>query len=489
MITFLCCITFLIAGFFTYGRFVEKKLFVADPSRPTPCQTMSDGVDYHRMKTWRVYIIQFLNIAGLGPIFGAILGAAYGPMAYLWITLGCVFMGAAHDYFSGMMSIRANGRSMPVIIGQYLGGGFRKFMNVFLGITLIGVGCSFVTGPADLLNNLMPVSRLFWIIIIFVYYIIATLLPINKIIGRIYPFMGALLLFMAVAVAGVLISKGAGDSLHMLELSADSFRNFHSQPDKFILFPMMFVVISCGAISGFHATQSPMMARCIENEKHGRFVFYGAMITEGIVAMIWATAAINYFGGPDGLNAAAAAGNTPAIIVDKLCNEWLGTLGAVIAILGVVVCPITTGDTAFRSIRLMIGDALKINQMPVRNRMLIALPVFAVAALFCMLDFSVLWNYVGISNQVIATVMLWACAKYLSASPKHLFMSIPATFLTYICVSYFMMAPHLNGGLALSPTAGYIVAAAVALAAFVTFNIYCIKRQRSIAMRRSLKVR
>ena len=487
MITFLCCITFLIAGYFTYGRFVEKKLFRAKPSRETPCYRMRDGVDYEPMKTWRVYIIQFLNIAGLGPIFGAILGAAYGPMAYLWIALGCVFMGAVHDYMSGMMSIRANGRSMPVIVGQYLGKGPRKFMNVFLAFTLICVGCSFVTGPADLLNNMLPVSKLFWVIVIFAYYILATLLPINKIIGKIYPFFGMLLLFMAVAVASVMVAKAAGGNLHLVELSADSFRNFHAQPDKFILFPMMFVVISCGAISGFHSTQSPMMARCIENEKHGRFVFYGAMITEGIVAMIWATAAINYFGGPEGLNAAATAGNTPAMIVNTLCNDWLGKLGAVIAILGVVVCPITSGDTAFRSLRLMLGDALKVSQVPIRNRLIVALPIFLVAAICCMADFSILWNYVGICNQVVATIMLWTFAKFLSKSRKHIFLSIPATFLTYICVSYFMMAQHVSGGLALNPTAGYIVAGVVAFVAFATFNIFCGKRQKVITPKKHKK--
>ncbi|MBR7027273.1 MAG: carbon starvation protein A [Bacteroidales bacterium] len=489
MITFLCCITFLIAGFFTYGRFVEKRLFHAKPSRETPCFRMRDGVDYEPMKTWRVYIIQFLNIAGLGPIFGAILGAAYGPMAYLWITLGCVFMGAAHDYFSGMMSIRANGRSMPVVVGQYLGHGARKFMNVFLAFTLICVGCSFVTGPADLLNSMLPVSKLFWVIVIFAYYILATLLPINKIIGKIYPVFGLLLLFMALAVGGAMIVRHIGGNLPMLELSADSFRNYHSQPDKFILFPMMFVVISCGAISGFHSTQSPMMARCIENEKYGRTVFYGAMITEGIVAMIWATAAINYFGGPAGLNAAAADGNTPAIIVNTLCNEWLGKVGAVIAILGVVICPITSGDTAFRSLRLMLGDVMKVNQSPVRNRLVLALPVFLVAAILCMADFSVLWNYVGICNQAVATVMLWTFAKYLSKSLKHLFFSIPATFLTYVCVSYFLIAPHVNGGLALNPVIGYVVAGVATIAAFATFGHYSYRRRKAKNRRRLIAER
>lgn len=479
MITFLCCITFLIAGYFTYGRFVEKKLFPIDPKRETPCYRMRDGIDYEPMKTWKVFIIQFLNIAGLGPIFGAILGAAYGPMAYLWITLGCVSMGAVHDFFSGMLSLRTNGRSMPVIVGKYLGPGIMKFMNVFLALTLIAIGCSFVTGPADLLNNMMPVSKLFWVIVIFAYYIIATLLPINKIIGKIYPVFGALLLFMALAVSGAMIVKFAGGGLTLSELSMDSFRNYHAQPDKNILFPMMFVVISCGAISGFHSTQSPMMARCIQNEKYGRPVFYGAMITEGIVAMIWATVAMNYFGGPEGLNAAATAGDTPAIIVNRICNEWLGKAGAVLAVLGVVLCPITSGDTAFRSLRLMLGDALKINQTPIRNRLLLALPVFVVAAICCLADFSILWNYVGIGNQIVACIMLWTFAKFLSKSAKHLFLSIPAAFLTYICVSYFLMAPHVNGGLDLNPAVGYVTAGIVTLAAFVSFNIFCFKRQKT----------
>ena len=484
MITFLCCITFLIAGYFTYGRFVEKKLFHVDTHRQTPCYRMRDGVDYEPMKTWKVFIIQFLNIAGLGPIFGAILGAAYGPMAYLWITLGCVFMGAVHDFFSGMLSVRSNGRSMPVVVGQYLGKGPRKFMNVFLAFTLIGIGCSFVTGPADLLNNMIPVSKLFWVIVIFAYYILATLLPINKIIGKIYPVFGFLLLFMAIAVSTAMIVKFAGGKLPMLELSADSFRNYHAQPDKYVLFPMLFVVISCGAISGFHSTQAPMMARCIENEKYGRRVFYGSMITEGIVAMIWATAAINYFGGPDGLNAAATAGSTPAIIVNTICNDWLGKVGAVLAILGVVLCPITSGDTAVRSLRLMLADVMKVSQVPVRNRLAMAVPIFAVAALCCMLDFSVLWNYVGICNQVVACIMLWTFSKYLSRKKKHIFTSLPATFLTYVCVSYFMIAPNVNGGLELNHTLSYIVAGVISAVAFASFNMYCHRRQKANKKRR-----
>lgn len=478
MVTFFCCIIFLIAGYFVYGKFVENKLFKTDPNRPTPCNTLGDSVDYKEMKTWKVFVIQFLNIAGLGPIFGAILGAAYGPMAYLWICLGCVFFGATHDYFSGMMSIRANGRSMPVIMGAYLGGWVRKFMNVFLVLMLVLVGCSFVSGPADLLNQMAPIGRLIWVVLIFDYYIIATILPIDKIIGRIYPFMGALLLFMAVSIAGIMIFNGLTGQMDLYELSIDSFRNFHSNPDKFVLIPMLFVVLSCGAISGFHSTQSPLMARCINNEKNGRKVFYGSMIAEGIVAMIWATVAMNYFGGPEGLNEAAAAGKTPAIIVNAICNEWLGKLGAILAIIGVVCCPITTGDTCFRSTRLLLGDALNINQKPIKNRILLATPVFALAVFVSTVNFTTLWNYVGIANQVIAMFMLWTGAKYLSKSYKRFYLSVPATFITFICFSFFLLAPHSMGGLELQPMYGYIVGSVVALAAAVSFEAYCIKRKR-----------
>lgn len=472
MITFLACITLLIAGFFFYGSFVEKRLFKADPNRATPARYRADGVDYQEIKPWRVFVIQFLNIAGLGPIFGAILGAAYGPVAYIWIVIGCVFMGAVHDYFSGMISIRSGGRSTPSLIGIYLGRNIKRLMNVFIAIMLIGVGCSFVTGPADLLNNMMPVSKLFWIIVIFGYYILATLVPIDKIIGRIYPYLGATLLFMALAVGIALIVKGSNGSIHLTELTADKFRNFHSNPQTNILFPMLFIVISCGAISGFHSTQSPIMARCLGNEKYGRPIFYGAMICEGIVATIWATAAMAYTGGPEGLNAAAAAGSTPAILVNAICSDWLGQVGAIIAILGVIACPITSGDTAFRSIRLILSEALNINQKPILNRVLTALPVFVVAVLVCTFDFSTIWNYVGISNQVLASIVLWTASRYLYKRGRNpLFTAIPATFLTYVCVCYFMVAPHKAGGLSLGLTAGHIVAATVTVAIALLFSL------------------
>ena len=356
MLTFIISIGLLIVAYFTYGKFVER-FFGASSAIATPVKRLADGVDYHELKPWRIFVIQFLNIAGLGPIFGAILGAAYGPMAYVWIVVGCIFMGATHDYFSGMLSIRHDGTSLPDIVGKYLGNNVRKFMTFFTGFLLLAVGVSFVNGPADLLGNLTNMSMTPWLYVIFAYYILATLLPIDKIIGKIYPFMGLALIFMAVAVGGYLLYGGFTGKLYLEELTFDTMKNMHADPANNILFPMLFIVISCGAISGFHATQSPMMARCMTDEKYGRPIFYGAMISEGIVAMIWATAAMAYFGGAEGLNAAAEAGKTPAIIVDVICNSWLGRLGAIIAIYGVVVCQITSCDTAFRSMRLIIADS------------------------------------------------------------------------------------------------------------------------------------
>lgn len=471
MVTFLACIGALVAGYLVYGKFVER-FFGADPNRETPVKRLADGVDYQEIKPWRIYVIQFLNIAGLGPIFGAILGAAYGPMAYLWIVLGCIFMGAAHDYFSGMLSIRNDGMSLPDIVGKFLGNGVRKFMTLFTGLLLLAVGVSFVNGPADLLAQLTGTDMRIWLYIIFAYYILATLLPINQIIGKIYPFMGAALIFMAVSIGAYLIIHGLSGELTLPELTADSFRNMHRNPESNILFPMMFIVISCGAISGFHATQSPMMARCMTNERYGRPIFYGAMISEGIVAMVWATAAMTYFGGPEGLNEAAAAGNTPAVIVNTICNTWLGRIGAVIAVVGVVVCPITSGDTAFRSMRLVVSDSLKFNQKSIRNRLIVAIPIFVVAYFLSQFDFSTLWKYVGISNQVLATVTLWSAAVYLTRRGKpHWMMSLPAAFLTVVCVSYFMISPHKVGGLALPHTISYLTGVVTGIGLFALFLI------------------
>lgn len=476
MITFILCILLLIAGYFTYGKFVEK-YFGTDPQRPTPAVSMEDGVDYKPMATWKIFVIQFLNIAGLGPIFGAIMGAAYGPAAYLWIVVGCIFMGAAHDFFSGMMSIRTNGANMPDIIGDNLGKTMKTVMNVVVCFLLLAVGVSFVTGPADLIASLTRIDKEIWLYIIFAYYILATLLPIDKIIGTIYPFMGAALLFMALGVGIMLIAGDISGAHEMVELTPATLKNWHSDPENNIMIPMLFVVISCGAISGFHSTQSPLMARCLKNEKYARPVFYGAMVAEGIVAIIWATAAMAYFGGPEGLNSAATEGImidgvltkvTPAIAVDMICKSWLGKLGAVIAVIGVVVCPITSGDTAFRSLRLTIADFLKSDQKPIMKRLLVSIPIFILAFICCKVDFSTLWKYVGIGNQILATIVLWtASAYFIKAGKSHWLCSIPASFLTFVCVSYFIMAPHVNGGLHLSPVAGYVAGIAVALALLV----------------------
>lgn len=477
MITFIVSIIALILGYVIYGRFIAK-FFGASSSIATPAKRMADGVDYIPMKPWKIFTIQFLNIAGLGPIFGAILGAAYGPISYIWIVLGCIFMGSVHDYFSGMISVRNNGMSIPDVIAKYLGENFKFVMVVFLFLLLLPVGASFISAPADLLANLSGWNRYIWLYLIFAYYILATLLPIDKIIGKVYPFFGGVLLFMAFAIMIYMIVKGFSGELNLVELNSETFRNFHKNPEVNIAFPMLFIVISCGAISGFHATQSPLMARCLTDEKYGKPCFFGAMIAEGIVALVWATAAMAFFGGPEELN---ASDMTPAVIVDKICNSWLGSVGAALAIIGVVVCPLTSGDTAFRSLRLIIADALKISQGPMAKRIYIALPIFAVAFLLCNIDFGILWRYVGLFNQILAATFMWTVAKYLVTEKKnHLIMSLPATFLTFVCVSYFMVAPHISGGLALEPMISNIVAAIVALGLFVFFIIRANKNNKVI---------
>lgn len=485
MITFFACILLLVAGYFLYGKFVER-YFGADPSRVVPAYSSEDGIDYKPMATWKVFVIQFLNIAGLGPIFGAILGAAYGPAAYIWIVVGCIFMGAVHDFFSGMMSIRRNGSNMPDIIGDNLGRTMKTVMNVVVCFLLLAVGVSFVTGPSDLLASLTGMDKEIWLYIIFAYYLLATMLPIDKIIGNVYPLMGAALLFMALGIAVMLVVGDIRGVHEMMELTPDALKNWHSDPQDNIMIPMLFVVVSCGAISGFHSTQSPLMARCLKNEKYARPVFYGSMVAEGIVAIIWATAAIAYFGGPEGLNAAATEGVmvngvltkvTPAIAVDIICRSWLGKVGAVIAVIGVIVCPITSGDTAFRSLRLTVADFLKSDQKPVLKRFAICIPIFALAFFCCKMDFSTVWKYVGIGNQTLAAIVMWTASAYLiKQGKKHWMCSLPASFLTFVCVSYFMMAPHVNGGLHLSPLAGYIVGT---VAALVILTVFILKGRRA----------
>lgn len=480
MITFILSILLLVAAYFVYGKIVERYLDV-NPSRQTPAYEKSDGVDFQPLPTWKVFIIQFLNIAGLGPIFGAVTGAAFGPAAYIWIVVGCIFMGAVHDFFAGMMSLHNGGVNMPDITAKYLGKRMKGVMNVVVVFLLMAVGVSFVIGPAGLMQNLTNIDKEIWLYIIFAYYILATLLPVDKIIGSIYPYMGAVLLFMAVGVGVMLIVGDITGAHHMTELTPSMLRNWHADPEQNVLVPMMFIVISCGAISGFHATQSPMMARCLKNERHARPVFYGAMIAEGIVAMVWATAAMAYFGGPEGLNAAMSdvgievngqmvRNAEAADIVDMICRSWLGKVGAVIAILGVVICPITSGDTAFRSLRLSFADLLKYDQKPILKRLVICLPIFLVAFFFCKVDFSTAWSYLGIANQILATIVLWTGAAYLIKKGRaHWMCSLPATFLTFVCVSFLVIAPL---GLGLAPIVGYVAGAVAALPLFVWCIVY-----------------
>ena len=490
MITFITSILLLIVGYFIYGKIVERH-FGTDPNREVPAIAQRDNVDYMPMPTWKVFIIQFLNIAGLGPIFGAILGAAYGPAAYLWIVIGCIFMGAVHDFFSGTLSMRNRGENMPDIVGKYLGKGMKGFMMFIVVFSLLSVGIAFVTGPVDLLTSMTSWDAGIWLAIVFGYYILATLLPIDKIIGNIYPIMGGALLFMAFGVGVMMMVGDAKGTLEIEELTLSSLKNWHADPANNVLIPMLFIVISCGAISGFHSTQSPMMARCLKNEKYARPIFYGAMVAEGIVAMIWASAAMAYFGGPEGLNAAATEGYmeagvwypkvTPAIAVNLICNSWLGKVGAVIAVLGVVVCPITSGDTAFRSLRLTLSEVFHSDQKAIKNRLFISLPIFAIAiaVILSKMDFDTIWKYFGITNQIIATMVLWTGAAYLVKEKKgHWMCSIPATFLTFICVSYIMIAPYKNAGLHLNPTLGYTIGIIFAVSAFALLIVKARKTRR-----------
>ncbi|MBN2596631.1 carbon starvation CstA family protein [Labilibaculum sp.] len=471
MITFLSAILALILGYIFYGKFIER-FFGANDRIKTPAVRLEDGVDFIPMPTWKMFTIQFLNIAGLGPIFGAILGAMYGPISYIWIVLGCIFMGASHDYFSGMLSIRSEGASLPEIVGKYLGSGIQNFIRIFTILLLLFVGVAFVTGPAGLLTDFTGGGLNWWLYGIFAYYLLATLLPINKIIGKIYPLFGFALLLMAVSIAGIMIFKSATGALILNEISFRELKNLHVNPTQNILYPMMFIVISCGAISGFHSTQSPMMARCMKKESFGRPVFYGAMIAEGIVAIIWATAAMNFFGNANELNAAISSGHNPAWIVNEICNTWLGKTGAIFAIIGVIACPITTGDTAFRSARLTIADIFSYNQKSIKNRLLVSIPLFALGFILSQLEFSTIWKYLGLSNQILSMVMLWTAAMYLAKEGKnHLPLSIPALFMTAICFTYLLVAPNKNGGLAINTQLGILLGIFIASSIFIWFLI------------------
>lgn len=438
MISLIIAILALICGYFIYGRFVAK-VFGVNPSIKTPVHSMADGVDYVILPSWKIFLIQFLNIAGLGPIFGAIMGVMFGPAAFLWIVFGSIFAGAVHDFLSGMLSLRDKGASLPEIVGNELGTKVKNTMRVFALLLMILVGAVFVYNPADLLAILTPESldRMFWIVVIFIYYIVATLLPIDKLIGKLYPIFGFALLFMAV---GILVSIFAHSNA--LPEMWEGFYNHSADPDSTPIFPMMFVSIACGAISGFHATQSPMMARCMSNEKYARPVFYGAMIAEGIVALIWAAAAIAFTGGYDELHE-FMKGKTPAVLVNDVSISWLGSIGGILAVLGVIAAPITSGDTALRSARLIASDFLGLKQRSIKQRLIVSVPIFVLCFIIMLIPYDVVWRYFAWCNQVLAVFTLWAITVYLAKNNKLYYISLlPALLMTAVTVTYIFFAPE-----------------------------------------------
>ena len=486
MITFSLSLLALFIGYFLYGRFIER-LFGPD-SRVTPAVAKSDGVDYIVLPNWKVFMIQFLNIAGTGPIFGAIMGAKFGPVAYLWIVLGCIFAGATHDYLSGMLSMRNDGAGLPELIGKYLGKATKQVMLVFTVLLLIMVGTVFVYSPAEILHT-MGGDTIMWIAIIFGYYVIATMLPIDKIIGKVYPLFAFSLLFMAAALLVVLYIKNPvlpelWD--HMYNMGAET----HPEKWSDAIFPALFITIACGAISGFHATQSPLMARCVKSEKMGRPIFYGAMITEGVVALIWATVASWFFYGVEAPGYELIAGadkgfytSAPAV-VNLVCKDWLGITGAVLAMLGVVAAPITSGDTAFRSGRLIVAEWLKLDQRPIAKRLYICVPLFciSIAMLVWQIEnpdgFNTIWQYFGWSNQTLSVFTLWTLTVYLVREKKNFWVTlIPALFMTTVCSTFFFVSKQALG---MPLEIGYFLGGVCFLIAVIYFTYWYRKYQKSI---------
>ena len=470
MITFFVAIAVLIVGYFLYGKLAER-IFGIDKNRVTPAVSMADGVDYIPMKPWRIFMIQFLNIAGVGPICGAIMGAKFGTASFLWIVLGSIFAGAVHDFFAGMISLRNKGCSLPEIHGDYLGKGVKQFMRGFMVILMILVGVVFVNTPATLLNtHFTPDWNIYiWVGIILAYYLIATLLPIDKVIGRIYPIFGILLLGMAVAIVVAFICYQPA----IPELW-DGLENKHPAAATNPIFPMMFISIACGAISGFHATQSPLMARCMVNEKQGRPIFYGAMITEGIVALIWAAAAAYFFSPESGIDTVGKSG--PAM-VGLIAETWFAPVIAVITILGVISAAVTSGDTALRSARLIIADFMHSDQKPIRNRLIIAVPMFAVTAgiliysLASPQGFDIIWRYFAWANQVLSVFTLWAITVYLAIKRKFYWITlIPALFMTMVCSTFIFIAE--KEGFGLGKAISYSIGGAVTVASCVGFFLW-----------------
>ncbi len=435
MKTFLVALVALILGFFIYGTIVDK--FFKPTNAPTPAITKRDGVDFLPLPAWKVFMIQLLNIAGLGPIFGAVGGALWGPGVYLWIVLGTIFAGGVHDYLSGMLSLREGGKSITEVVGKYLGTGVLNFMRVFMVMLMILIGAVFTVGPAQLLEILTDLNLQVLIVLILCYYFLATLMPIDKVIGKIYPLFGVCFLVMAF---GVMFGMIFSSSAEMPELQ---LANLH--PDGLPIWPLMFVTVACGAVSGFHATQSPMMARCITSEHLARPIFYGAMVCEGVIALIWAAAAVTFFHGTGGLGAELSSGGASSVVY-KICQGFMdGGIGLVLAMIGVIVCPITSGDTVLRSARLVIADWFNISQSFTRNRLMLSVPIIIVTGIITQLDYSVVWRYFAWTNQTVATIVLWAGAVYMSQKMRgneFLIALVPAIFMTAVTTTYILVAPE-----------------------------------------------
>ncbi len=479
MLSFFAALALLIVGFFVYGALVER---ISKPSdQPTPAIARPDNVDYVPLSTSKAFLVQFLNIAGLGPIFGAISGALWGPCVYLWIVFGTLLAGGVHDFLSGMLSVRNDGASISEVTGKYLGPAMHNVMRVFSVVLLVMVGVVFMVGPAGLLARLTPegLNVQFWVVVILIYYFLATLLPVDKIIGKIYPLFGGLLLVMAVGIAaGTIYYSGERP---MMELTLENlYPGGLDGTAAAPIWPLMFITVACGAISGFHATQSPIVSRCIRSEREGRKIFYGAMVAEGIVALIWAAAAVAFFWKPDGSGLAAlkAIGGGNSNSVYEMCVGLLGTVGGIFAMIGVVVCPITSGDTAFRSARMTLFDWFKLDEKKLKVRLSVAIPLLLIGYGISFINYSVVWRYFSWSNQTLAMVVLWAGAVFLATQdPAHkkacFIAAAPATFMSAVSITYLMYAPEcLNlgargeTGIAISYVAG-IVAAAVFLGLFL----------------------
>ena len=443
MVTFLICLALLVAAYFGYGAYLDR-ICKIDTKAAVPSATLYDGVDYIPMPRRRTFLIQLLNIAGIGPIFGAIMGACFGPVVFLWITFGGIFVGAMHDYLSGIILLRNDGLSLPEIVGRYLGKGMLQFMRAISLVLLILVGVVFMRSPASILGDMITAIPYWgWIAIILVYYFVATMLPIDKLIGKIYPLFGGALIFMAVGLAVVLFM---GDYT-IPNITLDTLRNYQPNAEAMPILPTLFISVACGAISGFHATQSPLMARCMNNEGEARMIFYGSMITESIIALIWAAMGMAFFYGPDSLAAALAEhGNNAAWAVSTISNTTLGVVGGFIALFGVVSAAITSGDTAFRSARLIVADVMGVEQRSIAKRFMIALPLFAIGVTLLFVDFDVVWRYFAWCNQALSVVTLWVIVVYLKKYKRNIWVALPpAVFMTYICTSFVFVSGQFIG--------------------------------------------